>query len=97
MPIIWETSNTLRILDTGLTMRDKMLLFLYRAMGPVEEKQLIQWVEHSNPSVFRRDVITKAHRTRLIEYDRINRTVEISPLGIAHVERNLPLDISMGD
>jgi hypothetical protein len=36
--------------------------------------------------VYRRDVLRPAHRERLVEYDSAARTVEISPLGIAHVE-----------
>ena len=95
IPIVWEVGNTLRVLDTSLTMRDKMLLLLYRASGPVEEAQLVRWVEHSNPSVFRRDVIMKAHQARLVEYDRSQRTIQISPVGISHVESRLALEIAL--
>jgi hypothetical protein len=94
VPIIWAVNDTFRVLDTSLSMRDKMLLLLYQSTERVEEAQLVKWVEHSNPSVFRRDVIMRAHRSRLIEYDRSSRTVQISPLGMSHVENKLPLEIA---
>jgi hypothetical protein len=43
-------------------------------------------LEHSNPSVYRRDVLRRAHADRLIEYDERTKTVKISPLGIKRVE-----------
>jgi hypothetical protein len=47
------------------------------------------FVEHSNASVFRRDVLRPAHKARLIEYDEGSGDVTISPLGIEHVEEVL--------
>ena len=70
-------------------MRAKALILLHASNGPVAEADLVSWVEHSNRSVFRRDVLWPAHKDRMIEYDPDGRTVQISPLGIAHVEEHL--------
>ena len=72
-------------------MKEKALILLYHEMGPVMEKDLVAWLDHSNASVFRRDVLRPTHRTRLIEYDQDAGTVEISPKGMRYVEENLPL------
>jgi hypothetical protein len=70
-------------------MRAKTLILLHASNEPVTEAELVSWVEHSNASVYRRDVLRPLHRDRLIEYDAVARTAQISPLGIAHVEEVL--------
>ncbi len=79
------------MLRTDLSMKDKALLLLHTPPGTTAETDLVRWVEHSNASVFRRDVLKRAHRDRLLEYDAAARTAEISPLGVAYVEERLPL------
>ena len=85
-PIIWEVNRTRRVLDTSLSMRDKSLVLLHASDGPVAERELVSWVEHTNPSVYRRDVLRKAHKARLVEYNANAQTLTISPLGIELVE-----------
>jgi hypothetical protein len=84
IPIVWEIDGKLRIIDTELTMMEKTLVLLYHQSEGVTEAKLLEWVEHSNPSIFRRDVLRKAHREKLIEYNTSN--VQISPKGISYVE-----------
>ena len=88
-PLIWEVNGKKRVLSTKLGMRAKTLLLLHASNRPVAEADLVSWVEHSNPSVYRRDVLRPAHRDRLIEYDADARRAQISPIGIAHVEKTL--------
>ncbi|MFQ5730282.1 MAG: hypothetical protein ACE5GN_07970, partial [Waddliaceae bacterium] len=89
IPIIWEVDGKLRVLETKLTMKEKTLVLLYHSSGGVKEADLLQWVEHSNPSVFRRDVLRKAHKKKLIEYDETAGHVQISPKGISCVEESI--------
>lgn len=89
VPTVWKVGENLRVLNPRMSMRDKTLLLLYHRRGPVVEEDLRQWVEHSNPSVYRRDVLRKAHKAKWLEYDAGKKTVEISPLGIAFVEDHL--------
>jgi hypothetical protein len=86
IPLIWEVNGKKRVLNTKLGMRAKTLILLHASSGLVAEGDLVSWIEHSNASVYRRDVLRPAHRERFVEYDSTARTVEISPLGIAHVE-----------
>jgi hypothetical protein len=88
-PLIWEVNGKKRILNTKLGMRAKTLILLHASNGPAAEADLVSWVEHSNASVYRRDVLRPAHRERLIEYDSTARTAQVSPLGIAQVEEVL--------
>jgi hypothetical protein len=84
--LIWDTGRVRRVLDNSLTMLEKTLLLLYAAAGPMNETELLTCVEHSNPSVYRRDVLRKAHKNRLIEYSQADHLVTISPLGVTQVE-----------
>lgn len=89
VPIVWEVGGRMRVLDPGMSMKDKALILLHRTAGSVDETDLVDWVEYSNPSVFRRDVLRRAHRSKLLEYDQVASTVQISPLGIEYVEEML--------
>lgn len=89
VPIVWEVDGKLRVLDTSLTMKDKTLILLYYHAESVGESDLVEWVEHSNASVYRRDVLRKSHKEKLVEYNPATRIVTISPMGIQHVEDTL--------
>ncbi len=89
LPVVWKVGDNLRVLDSAFSMKDKAMVLLYHSQGAVGEFELLRWVEHSNASVFRRDVIRRAHKGKLVEYDPIGKTIEISPKGIEYVERVL--------
>jgi hypothetical protein len=86
-PVVWAVNGKRRVMNDGLTMMQKALVLLYDAGGAVLEADLVLWVEHSNPTVFRRDVLRKAHAKRLLEYDPATKLVELSPKGTEHVEQ----------
>lgn len=89
LPLIWQVGATRRVLNARMSMKDKTLALLYHATKPVSEKELRAWVEHSNPAVYRRDVLRKIHKDKLAEYDQSAQTVLLSPLGIRHVEEQI--------
>jgi hypothetical protein len=74
-------------------MAQKTLVLLYHSGSAVSEADLFSWVEHSNQSNYRRDVLRILHRRKLIELDEDNHTVTISPLGIREVEEGIGLDL----
>lgn len=86
LPVVWKVGPNYRVLSASMSVRDRTLTLLYHTPGPVSEPDVYRWVEHSNASNFRRDVIRPAHRKKLLEYDPRLTTLEISPLGIAYVE-----------
>jgi hypothetical protein len=89
IPLVWKVGQKLRVLESNLSMKDKTLLLLHATPGSLSERELVDFVEHSNPSVFRRDVLRRAHAARLVEYDPVDAEVTISPLGVEHVEKRL--------
>lgn len=91
--LVWEINGVKRILNQSLTMKDKTLILLYHSKNYVDEADLIKWLEHSNPSVLRRDVLRKLHKNKFIEFDEGKRTLHLSPKGTKYVEESIELDI----
>lgn len=89
MSLIWDSGSVRRVLANSLTMLEKTLLLLFSSTVPLREAELLGSLEHSNPSVYRRDVLRPAHKGRLLEYNEADHTVRISPLGIARVEADI--------
>jgi hypothetical protein len=93
IPVVWEVDGRRRVLTQNLSKKDETLLLLYSAPAGVREADLLSWVEHSNASVYRRDVLKRAHRERLVEYQESSGQVWLSPVGVAYVEERLPLEL----
>ena len=94
IPVVWNLGDKKRILNPELSFRGKMLVLLYDSYPEsIDEGTLIEWVEHSNPSVFRRDVIIPSHKDCLIDYNAKTKKILISPTGRKFVEKNIKLTI----
>jgi hypothetical protein len=93
LPIVWEVNGHRRVLNPNLSAKDQTLILLYQSPLPLKDKDLQGWIEHSNLSVYRRDVLRRAHKVRLINYDSSSGLVHLSPLGAEYVEQNLPLTL----
>ncbi len=89
IPTIWSVNDKKRVLKGKLTMKKKTLLLLHSENNPVSENDLVSWVEHTNASIYRRDILIPGHKNRLWEYDKARKKITLSPLGIAYVEENL--------
>ena len=88
-PLVWEVGENKRVLRPEMSMKDKTLVLLHGHPVPVHEDQLFAWVEHSNKAIYRRDVLRRSHRDKLVEFDEITKIVTLSPLGIQEVENRL--------
>ena len=90
MPEIWEVAGKKRVLRKDLTYKQQVLILLYSESAEgVFSEDLFQWTEHSHRSTFTRDVLVSLHKDRLVEYDRENQILYISPVGVQEVEENL--------
>lgn len=83
---VWVFDDVRRVLDTTLSLKAKSLLLIHSSSTEVSEEELCRWVECSSPSVYRRDVLIPMHKAALIDYDKVRRTVRLSPTGIAKAE-----------
>ena len=88
-PIVWEQDGMRRVLDSSLSKADQSLLLLYSASGWIDEKDIVAWVEYTNVTQFRARILLPMHNSRLLEYDRKLRRVQLTPLGADDVEQRL--------
>jgi len=89
LSLVWEIDGKRRVLDTSLSMPDKTLVLLYRETTGMTESDLLSFTEHSNASIYRREVLNRLHKKKMIEYDKTRHQVNISPLGIKRVEEEI--------
>jgi hypothetical protein len=87
--LVWEIEQIKRVLDPEMNKDDQALVLLYSKPSWVAEKDLYEWVEYSNASMFRKNILRVLHKARLIEYDAQQHRASISPLGSKHVEQQI--------
>jgi len=86
IPLVWKVGDKMRVLDPNLSYKDTTMILLHAVPGPVQESDLFAWTEHSNATAYRRDILVKSHKARLLEYDQDAGTVELSPRGVEYAE-----------
>ncbi len=79
VPLVWKVGDKMRVLDPDLSYKDTTMILLHAVAGPVSEADLFSWTEHSNATVYRRDILKKEHKKRLLEYDQDAGAVQLSP------------------
>jgi hypothetical protein len=83
--VVHDYGDVKRVLHPRTKYPDQVLLLLASAAGgKLTEDELIEWTEHSNPTIFRRDVLGGLHKRRLLEWRNGNCT--ISPTGLRNAE-----------
>ncbi|MEM9411087.1 MAG: hypothetical protein AAGA30_08240 [Planctomycetota bacterium] len=60
-------------------------------VGGVEGRTLFRWVEHSNWTIYRRDILGQLHKQGLIGFDLEKEVAIMSPRGADYVETNISL------
>jgi hypothetical protein len=89
-PLVWEVADVRRVLNPAMSHTERVLVLLHSSHPrPVAESDLFEWCEYSSASSFRSQVLKKAHKERLIEYDTVRQLVYISPTGIKRAEQLL--------
>ena len=76
-----------------MSYRDKAFALLYGTLGPIKAKDIVDCIEYSNASMFRKTVLQPAHKAALIDFNAKTDEVQLSPLGLRYVEQNIQLTI----
>jgi hypothetical protein len=93
VPLVWKVGDKMRVLDPDLSYKDATMVLLHAVAGSVPESDLFAWTEHPKASNYRRDVLRKEHKSRLLEYDQDTGTVELSPRGVEYAESLLVKEV----
>lgn len=90
VPSVWSANGRVRVLDTSLDYKSQALLLLYsRSDDVVLTEDLLEWLEYPNPAKFQSRILTPLHRERLIDWDRGNNAILLSPKGARYVEEKV--------
>ena len=90
VPQVWSVAGVKRVLNTSLAYREQTLLLLYAdPEAAVPSEDLFDWTEYSGLATYKRDVLRPLHKKRLVEYDKTNEHVRLSPTGIDLVEKTI--------
>lgn len=76
IPLLWNVNGKIRVLNTKMPVKDKILCLLYGKS--MKEKELRDNIEYQNVTMFKK-ILKKLHAERLLEYSDDN--VTLSPLG----------------
>ena len=93
VPLVWKSGPYTRVLSSNLTAVEKVLVLLYSEGVPVSARTLATSVEYTNLSRFRTKVLKDAHKDTLVHFDSAQDCMTITPVGIRHVEEQIPLEI----
>lgn len=92
IPIVAEVDGFIRVQDTSLDVRKRVLVILYyKRPAKVKDADLFKWSKYSNSSRFKTEVLSKLDQEELIHYEAEFCT--LLPKGIGFVEKNIPLDL----
>jgi len=90
LPDVWEVNGKKRVLQPGLAAKQQTLFLLYHEPTRVVlAEHLYSWVEYDQLRTYRRDVLVPLHNARLIEFDKENDAVTLSPTGAREVEAKI--------
>ena len=89
LPLIWDTGSIKRVLNADLSNRDQTLVLLYQSIRWVSDVELSESVEYSSASMYRKNILAKLHKERLIEFEKKAKRAKISPKGTAYVETEI--------
>ena len=90
LPDIWQVAGKKRVMRAGLTAKQQVLLLCYQEpSAAVLAEDLCDWIEYSNLSVFRSQVLQPLHKSRQVEFDKGSDSVTLSPLGANVVETEI--------
>jgi hypothetical protein len=90
-PAVWEVvPGVKRVLNTKMSVRDRVLLLLHASPGPVRDTDLRDWSEYSNAARFRSGILGGLHDEKFIDYETATGLVRLSETGARYVEARLP-------
>ena len=87
VPLIWTEGGLVRVLKPSLRYNEQVMVILYHFHPEwVAVSDLFRWVEHSNITRFKADVLGRLHAEALIQYS--GGKCKILPPGLKYVEES---------
>lgn len=94
IPVVFNFNGFLKVQDSSLSIRDKILIFLYYSKpNNLIDTELLKWTKYSNVTRFRKDILSQLDYDALIHYH--DALCVLTPKGVVYVEKNLRLEIAL--
>jgi len=88
IPIVWQSGQMKRVLDTKLKLPDQMLLLIASCAGGCSPDNLFDWTGYGNRGYFNR-ILKSLHDDRFVELAGDGVSVQMLPPGAKYVETKL--------
>ena len=89
IPYIWRNNDIVRVLNTKLNIKEKILILLY-SEDKMSVERLFNCIEYKNKTIFKKYIL-ELHKSRFLELDS-NEECLILPNGIEYIEQILKRD-----
>lgn len=86
IPYIWKNNDIVRVLNTKLNVKERILVILY-SEDKMDFEKLFNCIEYKNKTIFKKYIL-ELHKARYIEFDS-NEQCIILPNGIKYIEEIL--------
>lgn len=86
IPYIWKNNDIVRVLNTKLNVKERILAILY-SEDKMDFEKLFNCIEYKNKTIFKKYIL-ELHKARYIEFDS-NEQCIILPNGIKYIEEIL--------
>jgi hypothetical protein len=85
LALVWGGTNTKRVLDPSLALKDQSLLLIATSPSSVSVADLFSWLAYGNRGYFLR-LLRSLHAQRFVELSADEANVEILPPGTNYIE-----------
>jgi hypothetical protein len=89
LSLVWEPGTAKRVLDHKMGAADQTLIILHQSLSWIDEGSLLASIEYSSAAMYRKRVLEKLHKVRMMEFDKAGGRARISPKGSAYVEEKI--------
>ncbi len=92
IPIIADVDGFVRVQNTTLGFRQKVLAILYyKNPAKVRDTDLLKWTKYSNSSKFKKEILGELDGDALIHYE--DGFCTLLPKGVVHTEKYIPMEL----
>ncbi|MEJ1090267.1 hypothetical protein [Microbacterium istanbulense] len=84
--LVWKWGGKRRVLRTGLTLKQQVLLLL-AGVTEATEAELVSWLEHKRPNDLRKAVLRPMHKDKLVDFDESTKAIRLLPPGVEAAEK----------
>ncbi|MDX2360578.1 MAG: hypothetical protein QNK23_07215 [Crocinitomicaceae bacterium] len=84
--LLWKDGDVKRVLNPKISAKDQVMILLFDE-SPLSVEGMRVIIEYQNKVNFKKLIVSKLHKDRLIEFNKENNRCSISPIGVIYAEK----------